>query len=70
MSQSGATSQVSEMGTSWRDFCTLMCCEMDKGRYHYPGYRYYEYPHYVIRIYGGGTYYYAPGYHYPRRPQP
>jgi hypothetical protein len=37
-----------------------------EGRHHYPGYRYYDYPHYGIRVYGGGSYYYAPGYYYPR----
>ncbi len=37
-----------------------------EGRHYYPGYRYYAYPHYGTYFNGGGSYYYVPGYFYPR----
>jgi hypothetical protein len=38
----------------------------NEGRHHYPGYRYYAYPNYGFHVYGGGSSYYVPGYHYSR----
>jgi len=39
----------------------------NEGRSFYPGYRYYGYPQYGTQFNGGGYYYFAPGYYYPRQ---
>jgi hypothetical protein len=41
--------------------------QWSEGRSFYPGYRYYSYPHYGTQFNGGGYYYFAPGYYYPRQ---
>lgn len=38
-----------------------------EGRSFYPGYRYYSYPQYGTRVYGGGYQAFEPGYYYPRQ---
>src|SRR5262249_41776597 len=41
--------------------------QWSEGRSFYPGYRYYGYPQYGAHFNGGGYYYFAPGYYYPRQ---
>jgi hypothetical protein len=40
--------------------------QWSEGRSFNPGYRYYSYPQYGTQFNGGGYYYFAPGYYYPR----